>query len=178
MHTCEQWQSAEPADSAGSSDLSLKMFSVLVMRADFKDTALCLLSDWSLDDKVFPVFPWPKPQEQVTHQSYQWIDRDLSGSINVPWCRVQLFLLLLAVLWSDINSLAFVGESLSAAGKWNLSRWIPAWKQCHEHMNFHIHLSGRAVSLATRWPHCRLQAATVPLTPLAGNSTHGRGGVV
>lgn len=62
-HTCEQWQSAEPADSTGSSDLSLKMFSALVRRADFKDTALCLLSEWSLDDEVFPVFPWPKPQE-------------------------------------------------------------------------------------------------------------------
>lgn len=45
-------------------------------------------------------------------------------------------------------------------------------------VNFHVHLSRRAVSLAPHCPHCGLQAATVPLTLQRRNSTPGRKGVV
>lgn len=109
--TCGWWQAAEPADSTYSPNLLLKMlFSVLVTRADFKDTALwCLLSDWSPDNEV--VFSLTTATG-IGDISELPVNRQIFGSINVPRCRVQLFLLLLAAVWSDIDCLAY-GEGKS-----------------------------------------------------------------
>lgn len=168
--TCEQWQSAELADSTGFSDLSLKMmFSVLVMRADFKDTALSyLLWDWSLDDEIFS---WPKPQEQVTHQSYQWVDRDLAASMcpDVEFsfsCCCSLCSEVTSTLWPLWGKVFLLLGSGNCPGRYQ--RGSNAMRRS---VHFHVHLSGRPVSLATPCPHCGLQAATVPLIPHTGNST-------
>lgn len=104
--TCRWWQAAEPADSAYSPNLLLKMlFSVLVTRADFKDTSLrCRFSDWSPDNEVVFSLTTATGIGDISELPVNW---QRFGSINILKVRVQLFLLLLAVVWGDIDCLAY-----------------------------------------------------------------------
>lgn len=128
--TCKWRQAAEPADLTCFPNLLLKMlFSVLVMRADFKDTAFsCLLSDWSLDGEgVFSL----TTATGVGDVSELPVNRQRFGSVTVPWRRVQL--LLLAAVWSDIDWPMAGGESFHRRSQEEEIFWVAqAWKQCHE----------------------------------------------
>lgn len=156
------------------------LFSVLVMRADFKDTALsCLLSDWSLDNEgVFSL----TTATGVGDISELPVNRQRFGSVNMPWCRVQLSLLPPAAVWSDIDCLAYgrrksfhrrsrQEEILRVDTGMETIPWEEAWTST-------FICQGELWALPPCCPLCGLQAATVSLSPRAGNSALGQEGSV
>ena len=143
--TCEWWQAAEPADSTSSPNHLLKiLFSVLVMRADFKDSALSCLDNEGVLSLTTATGVGDISELPVSRQRF--------GSINVSRCRVQLFLPVLSAVWSDTDSLALWWGKASpppaTGGGKSLGRHKGGDSAMRRSTNFRVHLSGSAMRLA------------------------------
>lgn len=110
----------------------------------------------------------------VIYQRYQWIDIDLAA-LTCPdaefsfscCCSLQSEMILSSIWWGKVFPLLFTGRG-NPPGRQRAGNNV-----MRRRMNFHIHLSVRAVSLVIRCPHCGLQAVTVS-DPCAGNSVLGQ----